>query len=126
MLQTSWVCKSSPTHPFKLGAAMTKAYLVGNIKITNPEAYAEYQKHVLKTISDFGGCYLVRVGMTTQIEGNSLVGRNIVLEFSSREQAEAWYQSDAYQSIAHHRKNNSTETLLLVEADAKLPQWGCG
>ena len=94
---------------------MTKAYFVGNINITDPEGYAEYQKHVPQTISDFGGCYLVRGGMTTQIEGDSLGGRNVVLEFPGREQAEAWYQSDAYQSIIHHRKNNSTGTLLLVD-----------
>jgi len=34
---------------------MTKAYFVGNINITDPEGYAEYQKHVPQTISDFGG-----------------------------------------------------------------------
>jgi len=94
---------------------MTKAYFVGNITITHPEGYAEYQKHVPQTIADFGGCYLVRGGMTTQIEGDSLGGRNVVLEFPSREQAEAWYQSDAYQSIIHHRRNNSIGTLLLVD-----------
>jgi uncharacterized protein (DUF1330 family) len=94
---------------------MTKAYFVGNINITDLEGYAEYQKYVPQTISDFGGCYLVRGGMTTQIEGDRLGGRNVVLEFPSREQAEAWYQSDAYQSIIHHRRNNSTGTLLLVD-----------
>lgn len=37
---------------------MTKAYLVGNITVTNPDGYAEYQKHVPKTIPSFGGYYL--------------------------------------------------------------------
>jgi uncharacterized protein (DUF1330 family) len=103
------------TEPFNSGVALTKAYFVGNIKITHAESYSEYQKHVPQTISDFGGRYLVRGGMTTQLEGDSLGGRNVVLEFPSREQAEAWYQSDAYQSIIHLRKNNSTGTLLLVD-----------
>jgi len=94
---------------------MTKAYFLGNIKITDPEGYAQYQKLVPKTISDFGGIYLVRGGVALQLEGDTLGGRNIVLEFSSREQAQAWYQSDAYQSIIHHRKNNSTGNLLLVD-----------
>lgn len=94
---------------------MTKAYLVGNITITNPEGYAHYQKLVPKTISEFGGSYLVRGGTATQIEGESLGGRNVVLEFPSRAQAQAWYDSDAYQSIIHHRKNNSTGNLILVD-----------
>jgi uncharacterized protein (DUF1330 family) len=42
-------------------------------------------------------------------------GRNVVLEFPSREQAEAWYHSDAYQAIIHHRKDNSTGNLILVD-----------
>lgn len=94
---------------------MTKAYFLGNIKITDQERYAEYQKQVPQTVSDFGGRYLVRGGMASQIEGDTLGGRNIVLEFPNREQAQAWYQSDAYQSIIHHRKNNSTGNLLLVD-----------
>jgi uncharacterized protein (DUF1330 family) len=94
---------------------MTKAYFVTNIQITNSDGYAEYQKLVTQTVSDFGGCYLVRGGATTQIEGDSIGGRNVVLEFPSREQAEAWYHGDAYQSIIHHRKNNSTGNLFLVD-----------
>lgn len=94
---------------------MTKAYLVGNITVTNPEGYAQYQKDVPQTISDFGGRYLVRGGAATQIEGESQGGRNVVLEFPSREQAEAWYNSDAYQAILPHRKNNSTGNLILVD-----------
>lgn len=94
---------------------MTKAYLVGQITITNPEGYALYQQQVPKTISDFGGRYLVRGGSATQIEGQSHGQRNVVLEFPSRSQAEAWYHSDVYQSILHHRKNNSTGHLVLVD-----------
>lgn len=94
---------------------MTKAYLVGNITVTNPEGYAEYQKHVPKTISDFGGRYLVRGGATTQMEGESLGRRNVVLEFPSRSQAEAWYNCDAYQAIIQYRKNNSIGNLILVD-----------
>jgi uncharacterized protein (DUF1330 family) len=95
---------------------MAKCYLVGSIHITNPQGYALYQQHVPKTISDFGGRYLVRGGASTQIEGEIISqGRNVVLEFPSRTQAEAWYTSEAYQAIIHHRKNNSTGTLLMID-----------
>lgn len=94
---------------------MTKAYLVGQITVTHPEGYALYQQHVPKTIADFGGRYLVRGGQSTQIEGESHGERNVVLEFPSREQAQAWYHSEAYQSILPHRKNNSIGHLVLVD-----------
>ena len=58
---------------------------------------------------------LVLCGTATQIEGETLGDRNVVIEFPSREQAEAWYQSDAYQSILQNRKNNSNGNLVLVD-----------
>jgi len=94
---------------------MTKCYLVAQITITNPDGFAEYQKHVPKTIADYGGIYLVRGGNTTQLEGEGFTGRSVVLEFPSREVAEAWYHSDAYQSIIPYRTNNSTGNLIFVD-----------
>ena len=94
---------------------MSKAYLVGQITVTNPDGYALYQQQVPQTISDFGGRYLVRGGQATQIEGQSLGQRHVVLEFPSRAQAEAWYHSAAYQSILQHRLNHSTGHLVLVD-----------
>ena len=108
-------CKFLTTEP---GVAMTKTYLIGYITVTNSEGYAEYQKQDPKTISDFGGRYLVRGGTSTQIEGESNRGRNVVLEFPNREQAEAWYHSKEYQAIIHHRQNNSTGNLILVDGYA--------
>ena len=94
---------------------MTKAFLIGQITVTNPAGYALYQAQVPKIIEDFGGRYLVRGGQATQVEGRSQGERNVVLEFPSRSSAEAWYASDAYQSIIHHRQNNSTGDLVLVD-----------
>jgi uncharacterized protein (DUF1330 family) len=38
-----------------------------------------------------------------------------VIEFPSREVAEAWYASDAYQAIIQHRTDNATGALTLVD-----------
>jgi uncharacterized protein (DUF1330 family) len=94
---------------------MTKAYLIAQITVTNPAGYALYQAQVPQIIEDFGGRYLVRGGHATQVEGRSQGERNVVLEFPSRSKAEAWYASDAYQAIIHHRQNNSTGDLLFVD-----------
>jgi len=94
---------------------MHKAYLVGQITVTHPEAYAVYSAQVPQTIAAFGGKYLVRGGHATQLEGQAQGERNVVIEFPSREIAEAWYNSEAYQAIIEHRTNNSTGALALVD-----------
>ncbi len=94
---------------------MSKAYLVGQITITNPQAYAVYAAQVPHTIAAFGGKYLVRGGHATQLEGAPQGERNVVVEFPSREIAQAWYHSDAYQAIIQHRMDNSTGSLALVD-----------
>ncbi len=94
---------------------MNKTYLVGQITVTNPEAYAVYASKVPQTITAFDGKYLVRGGHATQLEGQALGERNVVIEFPNREIAEAWYNSDAYQAIIAHRTNNSTGALALVD-----------
>ncbi len=94
---------------------MSKTYLVGQITVTHPEGYAVYSAQVPKTIAAFGGKYLVRGGHATQLEGYPQGARNVVIEFPSREIAEAWYNSDAYQSIIEHRTNNSRGVLALVD-----------
>lgn len=94
---------------------MSKAYLVGQITITHPEAYAVYSSQVPQTIAAFGGTYLVRGGHATQLEGQPQGQRNVVIEFPSREAAEAWYNGEAYQRILPHRRNNSIGALVLVD-----------
>jgi uncharacterized protein (DUF1330 family) len=94
---------------------MSKAYLVGQITITNTQAYALYAAQVPQTIAAYGGRYLVRGGHTTQLEGQAQGERNVVIEFASRDVAEAWYHSDAYQAIIEHRINNSIGTIAIVD-----------
>jgi uncharacterized protein (DUF1330 family) len=94
---------------------MRKAYLVGQITVINPEAYAVYSAQVPQTIAAFGGKYLVRGGLATVLEGISRGDRNVVIEFPDRQTAENWYASDAYQAIVKHRTDNSTGTLAIID-----------
>jgi uncharacterized protein (DUF1330 family) len=99
---------------------MVKAYLIGQISVTNPEGYALYAQHVPKTIADAGGRYLVRGGHATQVEGQTPCDRHVVIEFPSREVAQAWYDSAAYQAILPHRLQNATGALVLVDGYAPI------
>jgi hypothetical protein len=97
---------------------MVKAYLIGQISVTNPEGYGLYASQVPQTIANAGGRYVVRGGHATQLEGQSVGDRNVVIEFPSREIAQAWYDSAAYQAILPHRLQNSTGALVLVDGYA--------
>jgi uncharacterized protein (DUF1330 family) len=95
--------------------SMTKAYLIGQITVTNPEGYARYKAKVPAIIQQYGGRYVVRGGTATQLEGKSPETRHVVLEFPSRAVAEAWYHSPEYQAILADRTENSTGEITLVD-----------
>jgi uncharacterized protein (DUF1330 family) len=94
---------------------MAKAYIVGQVTVHNPEGYSQYSQHVPGTLAKHGGKYLVRGGECTQLEGVSQGDRRVVIEFPSRQAAEAWYHSPEYQAILPHRKANSEGHISLVD-----------
>lgn len=93
---------------------MPKGYVIGQIDVTDPEAYKEYAAKVPATIAQFGGRYLVRGGKSECKEG-SWLPRSVTLEFDSYEQALAWYESDVYQAIVGIRQAASRGNLVIVE-----------
>ena len=67
------------------------------------------------TLAKHGGKYLIRGGNSTQMEGTEQGTRKVVIEFPSREAAEAWYHSPEYQAILPHRKANSEGHIAIVD-----------
>jgi uncharacterized protein (DUF1330 family) len=65
------------------------AYVIANIKVTDPESYQEYQKPAGPAIEACGGRYLVRGGKTDVLEGEWHLDRVVVLEFDSVGKARA-------------------------------------
>ena len=96
-----------------------KGYLVGNLEVTNADAYREYREKAEAIVRQYGGRYLVRGGKIDQIEGEQKVGRLVVLEFPSLADAERFYRSPEYQKIIPLRQRNSdTHMFVLVEGYA--------
>ena len=90
-------------------------YMIGNITITNPEAFAEYGKLVPETVAQFGGTYVVRGGTPEKIEGDYEPVRIVVLQFESVEKTKEWYNSDIYAPLKQMRMKASTGDLYFVE-----------
>ncbi len=90
-------------------------YMIGNITVTNPEAFAEYGRQVPGTVAAFGGTYLVRGGAPDAVEGDYNPVRIVVLQFDSVEKAKEWYNSPEYAPLKEMRMKASTGDLYFVE-----------
>jgi len=92
-----------------------KAYSIVQLEVTDPVPYEAYRKEVLPTITAFGGRFLVRGGKVTTLEGDWPFPRTVVIEFPSREAAEGWYHSPAYQKILPLRLKASRGNFIIVD-----------
>lgn len=91
------------------------AYVIANIRVQDAEAYEEYRRVVPAVIERFGGRYLVRGGRSDALEGDMTLGRVIILEFPSYEDARSWYDSPEYAAAKEIRQGCSIGDVLIVE-----------
>ena len=91
-----------------------KGYIIADVEIHDPEAYADYRAAVPATLEGYGGRFIVRGGETEMLEGDRQPRRIVVLEFDSPEQARAWYESEGYREPMALRQRTSTASLILV------------
>ena len=98
---------------------MKKAYVVVEVQITNPEAYADYRVLSTATVAQHGGQFIARGGERDQREGEDAdhnnSWRSVILEFPSMAQARAWYESAEYEKAKAVRLANSIGRLFILE-----------
>lgn len=92
-----------------------KAYIIGDITITDPVRYEEYKKLTQATLEPYSGRFVVRGGERTVLEGGWESGRIVVLEFPSTEKAKAWYDGEVYAPAKAIRQSASKGKFVLVE-----------
>ena len=91
------------------------AYVIGDVRVENPERYKDYTAHTESTLEPYGGQFVVRGGASTVLEGEWQPNRLVVIEFPSAQAARDWYESEAYRRIIPIRQEASTGSLVLVE-----------
>lgn len=91
------------------------AYLISTIEITDPAGYEEYRKQVAPVLQKYGGRFLVRGGAYETLEGEWPEWRHVVLEFPSKEQARAWYDSPEYTPLKRLRQSASEGRGIIIE-----------
>jgi uncharacterized protein (DUF1330 family) len=91
------------------------AYIIVNVQIKDESGYAAYWPMVPPTLEPYGGRFLARGGRAQMLEGAGTIGRVIVLEFPSSDQALAWYESEEYAPARRQRLASSDAEMILVE-----------
>ena len=92
-----------------------KAYIIVDVKITDPERYDEYKKLTPGSLVPFEGKFIARGGSTETLEGSWQPGRIVILEFPSKEKARAWWSSEGYAPAKALRQSASITQMIMVE-----------
>lgn len=91
------------------------AYIIVDVKVTDPARYEEYKKLTPGSLAPYQGKFIVRGGATETLEGDWNPGRIVVVEFPSSERAKAWWSSDGYAPAKAIRQAASITRMILVE-----------
>jgi uncharacterized protein (DUF1330 family) len=92
-----------------------KAYVIAVEAVHDEAMFAEYREQVPGTLVPFGGQFIARGGKWTTLEGQWQHPRTVVIEFPTREAAEAWYESPDYQKIIGLRHKSSNGNLIILD-----------
>ena len=94
------------------------AYVIVEVRVTNPEPYAAYRDLATASVARHGGRFLVRGGAVTPLEDGWQPERFVVIEFPSVDAARAFYDSEDYQEALKVRLANSVGRSFIVEGYA--------
>jgi uncharacterized protein (DUF1330 family) len=89
--------------------------VIAQIKVPEPEAYAEYIKLAVPTIMQYGGEFIVRAGRSASYEGTPPGDRTAVIRFPFYAAADDWYQSAEYAEAKALRMSLSTSVQTIEE-----------
>ena len=98
---------------------MPNAYVMIHLEVTNLEGFESgFATHIPGLLAEFGGKALVQRNTEVSILENQVTGRkadvHAIFEFSDRDSALAWYNSDQYQAIRPNRTNNTANTYFAI------------
>ena len=91
------------------------AYIIVDVKVTDPEVYQEYRQLVPASLEVYGGSFIVRGGAVENLEGDWSPERIVVLKFDSIERAKAWWSSEEYAPAKALRVASALTELIVVE-----------
>ena len=95
-----------------------KCYAIGEIEVTDPSWVPAYLKDVTRMVEARGGRYLARTSKIMQLEGEHKPAQvGVVIEWPSREAAQAFYESEEYRPYLKSRLAGARNHMLLVAGE---------
>lgn len=92
-----------------------KYYVVADITLTNRRWIPRYVRTVTALVESYGGTYLARTADFDVLEGASERPHlSLLIEFPSKERAQAFYHSAEYQPFLEARQAGSTGRFFLI------------
>ena len=91
------------------------AFVVVQESIENEDVFNQYRAKAPATIEAYGGKFLARGGNLEVMEGELPHKRLVIIEFPTREDAIAWYNSSEYQEILPTRLSSSKGIFAVVD-----------
>ncbi len=93
------------------------AYVIAIIKVTNPEAYAEYARLAGPVNTQFNSTLLARSNEFEFLEGRLDCNRVVINRFETIEAAKAFYHSVEYQAAKSKRIGAADFNMLVVQGE---------
>ena len=91
------------------------AYLIANVRVTDPEQYEQYKKLSTLAMQAHGAEFIVRGGPVEVLEGDWQPDRMVMARFSSVAQAKAFYESAEYALARAARAGAAVMRMVVVE-----------
>ena len=91
------------------------AYMIARVNVTDMTQYQEYMKLTPAIVEAYGGKFIARGGDVLTLEGQGETRRVILVEFPTRQDAENFYQSDAYQAAIAVRKDAAEAQFIVLD-----------
>ncbi len=92
------------------------AFLIVDTKLKDPQAYEEYKRLAKPIAEKYGGNYRARGGAMDVLETDLWSPtRVVIIEFSDRQSARAFVDSEEYAPVKPLRQQNADCTLFILE-----------
>jgi uncharacterized protein (DUF1330 family) len=91
------------------------AYLIVDLEITDPAAFAAYRAGVSAVVHKNGGEYLVRGGATRVLEGEWEPQRLVVVRFPNQLALNAFWDDPEYQPLKELRWRAARSNVVAVD-----------
>ena len=90
-------------------------YVLAQMKVHDRERYNRYAAAFRETIRPFAARLLAAQDAPSVLEGEWPFERAVLIVFSSRDEADRWSRSDAYQAIVGDRLAATTGVVVAIE-----------